>query len=330
MNSIAQNRIIRYLPHEVKTRIYAVKLYRSGNSVSFVCRKYHISKPSLMRWNKRYDGTRESLLDRPHTPHTPHPNAHTEEELTWIRNLHRRNPNISCLELYGKLLPRGYKRSYCSLYRVMRKQGFIASPKVKCTSKYEPKPYATPIELGKKWQIDVKYVPRECLSKSLAPYTRYYQYTCIDEASRERFLFYYDEVSPMATVDFVMRCIKYFGYRPEEIQTDNGPEFTWNMERIHRPHPLDELCRKIEIKHHRIRPRTPRHNGKVERSHRTDNERFYSRNIFFSLTDLRTKGAKYLRSYNNTPMRILDYKTPKTMREILTPLSPELRFTTIH
>lgn len=29
-----------------------------------------------------------------------------------------------------------------------------------------------------------------------------------------------------------------------------------------------------EIKHHKIQPRTPQHNGKVERSHRNDNESF--------------------------------------------------------
>ena len=321
MESIAQNNNSRYLPHEVKTRIHAVKLYRSGNSIYFVCRKYHVSKPSLMRWNKRYDGSRESLLDRSHRPITPHPNAHTEQELTWIRNLWRRNPNSSCLEIYGKLLKRGYTRCPNSLYRVMRKLGYISQPKIKDTSKYVPKPYHTPTKLGEKWQIDVKYVPRECLSKSLASYTRYYQYTCIDEASRERFLYYYSEVTPMNTVDFIKRCIVHFGYKPREIQTDNGMGFTWNVERNKKPHPMDELCFELEIHHHKIRPRTPWHNGKVERSHRTDNERFYSRNIIFSLEDLRKKGAKYLRQYNNTPMRTLDYLSPLQMRKKLLPVS---------
>ena len=321
MKSIAQNNNSRYLPHEVKTRIYAVKLYRSGNSVRFVCRKYHISKPSLMRWNKRYNGSRESLLDRSHKPITPHPNAHTELELTWIKNLWRRNPNSSCLEIYGKLLLRGYKRSPNSLYRVMRRLGYIARPNIKGTSVYIPKPYNTPKEIGKKWQIDVKYVPRESLSKSLAPYTRYYQYTCIDEASRERFLYYYDEQTPIATVNFITRAISYFGYKPEEIQTDNGMEFTWNAERYKRVHPMDSFCHEAGIRHHKIRPRTPRHNGKVERSHRTDNERFYSRNIFFSLEDLRKKGAKYLSQYNNTPMRTLNYLSPMQVRAKLVSLS---------
>ena len=321
MESIAQNNNIRYLPHEVKTREYAVRLYRSGNSVSFVCRKYHISKSSLMRWNQRYTGDRSSLIDRSHRPYSTHPNAHTEQELTWIRNLWRRNPHSSCLELYGKLLKRGYTRNPNSLYRIMRRLGYIAQSKVKNTSKYTPKPYQTPKVLGKKWQIDVKYVPRQCLSKGLAPYTRYYQYTCLDEASRERFIYFYDEQTPMATVNFIKRAIEHFGYKPEEIQTDNGMEFTWNVERCRRIHPMDKLCQELQIRHHKIRPRTPRHNGKVERSHRTDNERFYSRSIFFSLEDLRKKGAKYLRNYNNTPMRVLGYKTPLAMRAALFQIS---------
>ena len=59
MNTITHSQ--RYLPHEINTKFYAVKLYRSGVGVSFVCRRYHISKSSLLRWNKKFDGTKESL-----------------------------------------------------------------------------------------------------------------------------------------------------------------------------------------------------------------------------------------------------------------------------
>ena len=55
-----------------------------------------------MKWNKRYDGTKESLVPKSHRSHSPHPNAHTEQELKWIKDYHRRNPNISLGELYGK------------------------------------------------------------------------------------------------------------------------------------------------------------------------------------------------------------------------------------
>jgi transposase InsO family protein len=50
------------------------------------------------------------------------------------------------------------------------------------------------------------------------------------------------------------------------VQTDNGAEFQsefhWHLERL-------------DIRHVYIRPRTPRLNGKVERSHRVDDQEFY-------------------------------------------------------
>lgn len=81
---------------------------------------------------------------------------------------------------------------------------------------------------------------------------------------------------------------------------------------------MDELCEKLGIDHHRIRPRTPRHNGKVERSHRNDNERFYSFQRFYSLEDLRKQGSQYLKRSNNIPMKVLGYLSPNEKRKQLT------------
>ena len=61
--------IISRIPHTIKTRISAVNTYRNNKaSVEFICRKYHISKASLMRWNKLYDGSDLSLKDKSHRP----------------------------------------------------------------------------------------------------------------------------------------------------------------------------------------------------------------------------------------------------------------------
>ena len=171
--------------------------------------------------------------------------------------------------------------------------------------------------IGEKWQIDVKFVPKECLSNNVPNDKKYYQYTCIDEASRERFLYWYDEHTPANTVDFVKRCISYYEYKPKEIQTDNGVEFTWNQEKMKVLHPFGKLCLSLDIDHHKIRPRTPRHNGKVERSHRNDNERFYNTLTINNLNELREKGKKYLERSNKIPMAILEYKTPLEKRHEL-------------
>lgn len=320
MNSITQNlEKERYLPHELNTKYHSVLMYRNGASVRYVCKKYHISKRSLMRWNKRYDGSKESLIDKSHRPIEIHPNAHTDVEIKWIKDYTRRNPGITTNELWWKLKKdKGYRRHPGSLYRVLKRLGIISNPNMKGTSKYIPQKYDTPIYLGEKWQIDVKYVPTKCLTSSVPDDTKFYQYTCLDEASRQRYLFWYDEQSPYATVDFIKRCINYYGYQPKEIQTDNGQEFTWNQEKIKVIHPMDELCEKLGIDHHRIRPRTPRHNGKVERSHRNDNERFYSFQRFYSLEDLRKQGSQYLKRSNNIPMKVLGYLSPNEKREQLT------------
>ena len=97
MNTITHSQ--RYLPHEINTKFYAVKLYRSGVGVSFVCRRYHISKSSLLRWNKKFDGTKESLLDKSHRPLSKHPNAHTDEELRGILSMS--SSSFKCQEKTG-------------------------------------------------------------------------------------------------------------------------------------------------------------------------------------------------------------------------------------
>lgn len=105
------------------------------------------------------------------------------------------------------------------------------------------------------------------------------------------------------------RAIVFFGYAPKEIQTDNGSEFT-HFTRTKRVHPLDVFCARHNIEHKLIRPRTPWHNGKVERSHRNDQERFYNYLSFYSFNDLQLQMKRYLYRSNNIPMSVLGWKSP--------------------
>lgn len=306
------NSISRY-PHDLNTKFYAVSLYRNGNPISFVCRRYKCSKASLMRWNKKFDGSKDSLIDKSHRPLTPHPNSHTEQELYCIKNYIRRNPNISLCELYGKLrTEKGYSRHACSLFRVIRKLKYNVNKEKH--NKYIPKHYDTPLDIGIKWQMDVKVVPKVCYTGTIPD--RFYQYTVIDEASRERFIYPYKEQSSYSTIDFVKRAIVYFGYKPQIIQTDNGQEFTYTM-RTNRTHPLDTFLNSLNIHHKLIKPCTPRHNGKVERSHRNDQQRFYSYLKFYSYDDLLIQMKAYLKRSNNIPMQSLNWLTPLETRHKL-------------
>ncbi len=138
---------------------------------------------------------------------------------------------------------------------------------------------------------------------------KFYQYTVIDEASRERFLYPYMEQSSYSTIDFLKRAMTYFRYQPDILQTDNGAEFT-HLKKTDRTHPLDVLCDELGIQHKQIRPRTPRHNGKVERSHHNNQERFYNHMSFYSYNDLLIQMERYLNRSNNIPMQVLGWKSP--------------------
>ena len=304
----------RYLPHQIDTRYHAVLLYRNGNTVNFVCRRYKISKSSLMRWNKRFDGTKDSLMDKSHRPLTRHPKSHTTEEIENIKNFIRRNPNITLIELFAKMkFKKNYKRHPSSLFRLLRKLG-VFKDKKKEKKPYIPKLYHTPEKIGVKWQLDVKYVPKHCYHGSLSD--SFYQYTVIDEASRERFIYPFREQSSYSTIQFIKMAIHYFKYKPEIIQTDNGAEFTYTMD-TRKEHPFDIYCKEEGLLHTLIRPRTPRHNGKVERSHRNDNERFYKYLSFYSYEDLILQMKRYLYRSNRLPMQTLGWNTPIEMRKSL-------------
>ena len=137
-NSITENSKKRYLPHDINTRKYAVEMYRNWGDIDYVCRKYHISRVSLWRWNKAYNGTKESITDKSHRPKSKHPNAHTNQEIRCIRNYVRRNPRITLCELWIKLKrEKGYKRTITALYRVMRRLDikFYKGMNIKNTSK---------------------------------------------------------------------------------------------------------------------------------------------------------------------------------------------------
>lgn len=299
-------------PYTAQEKLKAIKLL-AHSSIEYVCHRYHCSERSLYRWKKAYDGTLKSLENRSSAPHTPHPNSHTAEEIKHIKDLIRRNPDIGLNELYGKLrLNYAYTRHPVSLYRFLRKHGFFKDCRKR--KNYIPKKYDTPVTIGEKWQLDVKYVPYDCRTKHVPFDMKYYQYTIIDECTRERFIYAYQEQCADSTCDFVRRAILYFGYTPKTIQTDNGQEFTFLMQ-TEKVHKFDALCQRLGIAHKLIKPRTPRHNGKVERSHRADNERFYKYLKFYSFEDLQKQMKAYLKRSNNIPSSALNWKTPKQVRK---------------
>ena len=99
--------------------------YASKYGVTKAAIRYKVNRQYIYRWQRRYDGTWESLKDRSHRPHS-HPNQHTEAELKLIRDMRRRNPHAGLVVFWVKLRQRGYTRTVTSLYHILIKQGDMA------------------------------------------------------------------------------------------------------------------------------------------------------------------------------------------------------------
>lgn len=299
---------MRSITQEMKYR-QSLITYARKHGVERASRKYNRARSYIYFWLKRYDGTIESLRSQSRRPHS-HPNQHTPEELKLICDMRRRNPNIGLVELWHRLRKRGYTRCVESLFRTMRKLGMFPAAKPK--KGYKPKPYEQMTHPGERVQIDVKVVPRRCIAD---PDLRLYQYTAIDEFTRVRILGAYPEQSTYSSADFLRKIVKKYariGIKVECVQTDNGFEFTNRFSNSKRDLPtlFEKTASELAIRHKLIRPYTPRHNGKVERSHREDQKRFYDSHTFFSLADFAGQLAAQQRNSNDLPMRPLHWLSP--------------------
>lgn len=91
--------------------------------------------------------------------------------------------------------------------------------------------------------------------------------------SRYRYVEAFEEHSSYSSAIFLEHMLKAFKFPVECVQTDNGAEFTKRLcPGKATPTMFENQLKKHGIEHKLIRPYIPRHNGKVERSHRKDNE----------------------------------------------------------
>ena len=297
MNRIAQ---------EAHARQRFLEYYlKHGNGTEAAIR-YKISRKTLYKWLKRYDGTWESLMEKSRRPHRS-PRAHTPEEIRQIRRLVKKHRWEDLILAYQELREKyGYTRSYGGFKRIVAR--LKAGKGNKRRKPRKNKPYQRAEYPGQKVQVDVKFVPDECIVDG----RKYYQFTAVDECTRWTYRQMYDEHSTYSAENFLIKLIQHCPFPIREIQTDNGTEFT---KALIANDPNDKSLfefrlEEYDILYHRIRIATPRHNGKVERQHRIDQQRFYDRLRMFSLEDGRKQLAVYQKKSNDYIKHCLGLRSP--------------------
>lgn len=283
--------------------------YARTHGVTKAARRYHTYRQFVYRQLDKYDGTVRSLALESRKPkHSPH--AHREEELALIRRMLKRNGRYGLAEVYVRCQSRGYTQSFGSMCRQIRNRGY--QKKERRRKSYQQYKQLEGTFPGEKVQVDIKYVPSECIRFPCYG-DAFYQITAIDEYSRKRVLRIVKEKSTHETKKFVQGLEEAMGFPIQRIQVDNGPEFVHDEERTNKESAFEKALIELQIQLKRIRPYSPWQNGKVERSHREDGKILYSREVFHSAKELLRKVAKHERRYNKTAKTVLNFKSPNQM-----------------
>lgn len=274
------------------------------------------SQRSLERWLSAYRRHGEAGLGPKSTK--PRSNPHETPIRIKERIIElRKETRLAAIKLHWKLEKENIFIDARTIGKILKKEGLTRKYRIRKTRyKY----VKAELRQGELVEIDIKYVPEAIAGK------QYYQFTAIDCASRWRHMKICDNFDNGSSIKFLEELIRIAPFRIQAIKTDNGSNFTNRCTGYlkssdpmnPRLHPFDMLCQKLNIIHYLIDPGKPAQNGKVERSHRTDQEMFYERNRFKTLKELETKMKSWNTQYNNLEHCGLNGKTPNEMLQLLT------------
>ena len=221
----------------------------------------------------------------------------------------RLGTNLCAKKLNYKLKKEHISINDRTIGKIIKNEGLVRKYRLR---KLKYKYVKVPMAKGDLVEIDIKYVP------DLIGQRQYYQFTAIDCASRWRYLDIYEHMGSSEAMDFLGKVLKIASFRIRAIKTDNGSCFTNRYTGYLKSsdplnpklHSLDILCQKLNIIHYLIDPGKPAQNGKVERSHRTDQEMFYDRHKFKTTLGLKRAVKQWNINYNNLEHIALDGLTP--------------------
>jgi transposase InsO family protein len=203
--------------------------------------------------------------------------------------------------LHDELKDRGVVIPISTIGKILEREGLLLKQRQYKTEKKHTRCYNL-LYPGQRVQLDIKYVPSERCQRG----RQFYQYTVIDECTRMRYMAWHDSIWTQYSVETLKAAQQYFRFKIDTVQTDNGIEFTFDYtaeltarHKEPKTHPLDLYCEQQRIVHRLIPPGQKELNGKVERSHRTDDEEFYRRlKGRLPLAYLRRNGRRWLEYYN--------------------------------
>lgn len=287
-----------YLARLIRMRLAWMLLYEQVENISFVCRHFGISRKTFYKWYNRYRSSGNnpnSLMDRSRKPkHSP--NITKEQIIRLIKRIRKKTKFGPDRIRFYLIKEHSINIPHSTIYAILRREGLIVKHKRR---KKRPLMYNLPYP-GDNVQVDIKFIGGYSTKRVV-------QYSALDDATRLKLTRLYQERSNHYSVEFLDYIIAKFPFRIKRISTDNDSVFTQLYTAEPRTHPLKPVrihpftlrCRELKIRHKLNRPASPQQNGKVERSHRTDDEEFYRLHKSYCLEYLIKERVRYDRLFNN-------------------------------
>ncbi len=281
--------------------------YASHFGATEACKDFKVAKSSYYEWKNKFDKEGKMGLFRKKPIALSHPRKTPSEIIDKILEL-RKEYNLGAIRImYYLERYHGLNISESTVSRTLRKHGLSRLPKSSHKRTVHTKRYVKTVP-GHHVQVDVKFL---ILKDVEGRRVRRFQYTAVDDATRIRALQIYPKHNQDCAIMFMDYVVEKFPFRIHTVQTDNGHEFQarfhWHVE--------DQ-----GMQHRYIKARTPQLNGKVERSHRTDQDEFYQLLTYIDDVDLMRKLEVWEQFYNyDRPHMSHGGKTPyEVMKSLLT------------
>ena len=270
------------------------------DSISELCRKAGISRPTAYKWIRRYQAG-EPLSDRSHTTRD-HPNRTPPETEALILEARTRHPTWGGRKLIRYLQDKGYQNlpAASTATEILKRGGRISPEESEAHKPYRRFQKEEPNQL---WQMDFKG------HFAMADGRRCHPLTMSDDCSRKLLcLDAYDNERWKSVERSLLRVFSEYGL-PDAILSDNGPPWA---DHTNGYTPYEIWMMQLGILPMHGRALHPQTQGKEERFHRTLKEDVLKRYTIRDLVEAQSIFDHYREEYNvERPHAALNYDVPE-------------------
>jgi transposase InsO family protein len=285
---------------------------RNGRNAAFTARHFGISRQTFYRWWRRYDPHDLSRLeDRSHRPHQLRQPTWSAAQVQTVLALRREYPRWGKDKLAVLLRRKGFGLSTSMVGRILghlKRRGVLVetSPLAAARARRKKmrgrpwacrKPRFWPIRKpGDLVQLDTKEIrpQRGVVLK---------HFSARDMVSRWDVVEVHQRATSLAAAHFLDTLVSRMPFPIAALQVDGGSEFAAEFE---------TACQQRGLPLFVLPPRSPKLNGRVERSHRTHHEEFYQ--VIpdrWNVASLNPQLRRWEHIYNTVrPHQALGYQTP--------------------